>query len=101
MQWNLLKRGVLMGGLFAFSLAGFAQQLYPNRPVKIIVPFAASGPADNYARFMAQAPTRGARSKLCGGQPPWCWLHHRYRCGGQVCARWLHLADDVERANRE
>ena len=54
MQWNLLKRGVLMGGLFAFSVAGFAQQPYPNRPVKIIVPFAASGPADNYARFMAQ-----------------------------------------------
>ena len=31
-----------------------AQQGFPNRPVKIIVPFAASGPADNYARFMAQ-----------------------------------------------
>ena len=44
-----------LGVVTLLSTAGaWAQQSYPNRPVKIIVPFAASGPADNYARFMAQ-----------------------------------------------
>ncbi|HEX2338712.1 MAG TPA: tripartite tricarboxylate transporter substrate binding protein [Hyphomicrobiaceae bacterium] len=45
-------------GLAALALAGFiapaSAQDYPNRAVKIIVPFGAGGPADVFARFVGQ-----------------------------------------------
>lgn len=50
-----LPRSLKVLALLAGLATGLAQaQGYPNRPVKIVVPFAAGGPADNYARFMAQ-----------------------------------------------
>ena len=48
---SILLAGTVAAALFATSASA---QSYPNKPVKIIVPFAAGGPADNYARFMAQ-----------------------------------------------
>jgi len=51
----LARQDRVLAALFFAATAIVAQaQDYPNRPVKIIVPFAAGGPADVYARFIGQ-----------------------------------------------
>jgi tripartite-type tricarboxylate transporter receptor subunit TctC len=49
---TLLRLAALL--LAVFSVWPAAAQTYPNRPVKLIVPFGAGGPADVYARVLAQ-----------------------------------------------
>jgi tripartite-type tricarboxylate transporter receptor subunit TctC len=50
---RLALRGALLAAVLMVPMAVQAQD-YPGRAVKIIVPFAAGGPADVYARFLAQ-----------------------------------------------
>ena len=50
---NLLSKVLAVAGLAMLSIATSAQE-YPAKPIRIIVPFAAGGPADIYARFVGQ-----------------------------------------------
>jgi tripartite-type tricarboxylate transporter receptor subunit TctC len=50
---GLVRRSCI--ALFAALVGGAASaQAWPAKPIRIVVPFAAGGPADNYARFLAQ-----------------------------------------------
>jgi tripartite-type tricarboxylate transporter receptor subunit TctC len=51
---NILHRSLLALGLCAVSLTAAAQDTYPSRPVKIVVPYAAGGPADLLARMVGE-----------------------------------------------
>ena len=50
---HFLTRAILGAWLLFLSVALHAQE-YPAKPVRIVVPFAAGGPADIYARFIGQ-----------------------------------------------
>jgi tripartite-type tricarboxylate transporter receptor subunit TctC len=52
---HFIRRTLLALGLVSIAaLTPAMAQSYPAKPVRIVVPFAAGGPADVYARFMAQ-----------------------------------------------
>ncbi len=69
------------------------QQGYPDKPIRLIVPFPAGGPTDTAARIIGQKMGREPKRDRGDRQPPRRLGHHRRRGRGQVRARWLHAAD--------
>ena len=45
---------ITLGMMYVVAASPVLAQTWPAKPVKIIVPFAAGGPADVYARFLSQ-----------------------------------------------
>jgi len=48
------KRGIILAALWAFWASGVFAQNYPNRPIRLIVPFAAGGGSDFVGRLIGQ-----------------------------------------------
>jgi tripartite-type tricarboxylate transporter receptor subunit TctC len=54
MSLKFLRPLMFAAACIGCFVAPVGAETYPSRPVRIIVPFAAGGPADNYARFIGQ-----------------------------------------------
>jgi tripartite-type tricarboxylate transporter receptor subunit TctC len=76
----------IMLGLGVFSFAApAAAQSFPDRPIKLIVPFAAGGPMDTMARFVGQQLHTGL------GQP--VVVENRAGAGGAIGSKAVVIAE--------
>lgn len=54
MQKRTFHRAILAMSLCTISMGSFAQENYPSQPVRLVVPYAAGGPADLLARMVGE-----------------------------------------------
>src|SRR5258707_13352181 len=73
-----MKRLCLALARLALHAGAAVAQTYPNKPIRVIVPFVAGGPVDMLARML------GAKLSESLGQP--AIVENRPRAGGNVAA---------------
>jgi len=100
------RRVVFVGAaLAAFGAGEGIAQTYPNRTIRIIVPFPAGGLNDTAARLDRALSGTGAWTANHCRQPPGCERHRRDGCGRQGAAGRPHAAhgdlDSHDRAGDE
>ena len=97
---RIVLKSLAAGALAASSLKALAADKWPQRPVKIAVPFAAGGNTDGIARLIGQYLTEKLGETFIvenrvGGRRHHCSRGHR-ACG----ARWLQPDDGRAAADR-
>jgi tripartite-type tricarboxylate transporter receptor subunit TctC len=84
--WNALKRALLLVAVLAMAAASPAQaQSYPNRTIKLVVPFIAGSPVDALARVVAQ------RMAVSLGQA--IIIENQSGAGGTIGSRTVAMAN--------
>src|SRR3954468_1296691 len=74
-----LRQLALAAALLALTSASAIAQNYPNRPIRVLVPFAAGGAVDTLARLVGQKLSEGL------GQP--VIVENRPGAGGNLASR--------------
>jgi hypothetical protein len=100
---EILRTAGLALGAMATPGSGLKQARaagYPERPIKIIVPFAPAGPTDIMARILSTYLGEAIGGTVIVENKPGGRRQYRDRCCGARRAGWLHASDHVERLCR-
>ena len=68
---NIVRRGLLAAATAALALPALGWAQYPDKPIKLIVPFAAGGGTDSIARDMARTLGERLKQPAVDGVEPW------------------------------